>query len=146
MNLQKAIDIIKDSEGFRDKAYQDGGGVWTLGYGTVIYPNGMKVKEGDTCTQTEAEYWLSNHVEDTSKRVLDLCFPQIANENEHCALVSLAYNIGIGHFRDSTVLRLIHAEDYTAAAEAFLMWDKINGVESKGLKARREREKALFLS
>jgi lysozyme len=52
--------IIRESEGFRNQAYKDTGGVWTIGYGTIKYSNGVTVKQGDTCTQGQANLWLMN--------------------------------------------------------------------------------------
>ena len=44
------VDLISGFEGTRFTAYDDGVGVWTIGTGTTVYPNGVKVKQGDTCT------------------------------------------------------------------------------------------------
>ncbi len=40
------INLICSFEGLRLNAYDDGVGVWTIGFGTTIYPNGIKVKKG----------------------------------------------------------------------------------------------------
>lgn len=148
MKLDKALALIKESEGLRFRAYQDEKGIWTLGYGTVIRPDGSKVKEGDTCTQEQADAWLEQNVAKVAERVHDLCFPVELNENEFNALVSFVYNIGIGAFKRSTMLAMIHNSKYSSSdiAAEFLRWTKIGGKESKGLKNRREKERALFLS
>ena len=49
----KLIGKIKEFEGNRDKAYRDAAGVLTIGYGTT-----RNVKEGQTCTEEQAEEWL----------------------------------------------------------------------------------------
>ena len=54
------INLIKGFEGKRLKAYDDGVGVWTIGFGTIKYPNGVRVKKGDTCTESQAEQYLRN--------------------------------------------------------------------------------------
>ena len=54
------VDIICDFEGKRLVAYDDGVGVWTIGFGTTIYPNGIKVKKGDTCTEAQAKEYMAH--------------------------------------------------------------------------------------
>ena len=72
------------------------------------------------------------------------------NENELSGMVSLAYNIGIFAFTDSTVLRQLNDGDRAAAGDAFLMWNKINEggglAENEQLTERRQMERALFLT
>lgn len=151
-NLDKALALIKESEGLRLEAYQDSGGIWTIAYGIVYYPYGSKVKvlEGDTCTPEQADEWLLANVQKTAERVHDLCYPVELTENQFNAVVSFVYNIGVGSFKESTMLKMIHARDTVKEAKdiaaEFLRWTKINGKESKGLKNRREKERALFLS
>ena len=55
---ERGFEVIREFEGFRENAYLDIGGVWTIGFGTIKYPNGSKVKKGDTCTHIQAETWL----------------------------------------------------------------------------------------
>ena len=57
---QSGISLIKGFEGKRLNAYNDGVGVWTIGFGTTRYPNGVRVKKGDTCTEAQAESYLEN--------------------------------------------------------------------------------------
>ncbi|RZG35460.1 lysozyme, partial [Acinetobacter baumannii] len=54
------IDLITSFEGTRFKAYDDGVGVWTIGTGTTVYPNGVKVKQGDTCTPEQAKTYFKH--------------------------------------------------------------------------------------
>ena len=65
------------------------------------------------------------------------------------AMVSLCFNIGVGAFRSSTVLRQHRAGNYAAAGDAFLMWDKDHQdgvlVEVPGLLKRRQIERAFYL-
>ena len=60
---QRGIDLIKQYEGFRATAYKCPAGVWTIGYGTIAYPDGKAVKEGDgPCTEAKALQWLTHEV------------------------------------------------------------------------------------
>ena len=49
------VDLICSFEGKRLTAYDDGVGVWTIGFGTTVYPHGIRVKKGDTCTEAQAK-------------------------------------------------------------------------------------------
>jgi len=136
--------LIRDSEGFRDKAYRDTGGVWTLGFGTIKYPDGRSVKQGDTCTREQAEQWLKSDC-----RWVDACLDEYVkaniNQNQFDALASFVYNIGENQFRSSTLLAKLNAGDYRVAAANFDRWIYDNGKIITGLVNRRAREKALFM-
>jgi lysozyme len=134
---------VKDSEGLRLKAYLCPAGVWTVGYGST----GHHVKPGTTVTTAEAEGLLradlrrfEGAVERAAARSTD---------NQFSAMVSLAFNIGIGAFEKSTVLRLHHKGDHKGAAAAFGMWTKatVRGrkVTLPGLVTRRAKEASLYL-
>jgi len=145
---QNGVNFIKGFEGLRLKAYDDGVGVITIGYGTTRYPNGHKVQLGDTCTEKEAEQYLANDLAKFEKAVNEAIKVPV-NQNQYDALVSFTYNVGIGGFTKSTALRLLNAGDYTGCAKALLAWNKgtVNGklIELKGLTRRRNAEKDLFL-
>lgn len=136
--------LIRDSEGFRDKAYRDTGGVWTLGFGTIKYPDGRSVKQGDTCTREQAEQWLKSDC-----RWVDACLDKYVkatiSQNQFDALASFVYNIGESQFRSSTLLAKLNAGDYKVAAANFDRWIYDNGKIITGLVNRRAQEKALFV-
>lgn len=145
---QNGINLIKSFEGLRLKAYDDGVGVITIGYGTTRYPNGHKVQLGDTCTEKQAEQYLANDLVKFEKAVNDLIKVPV-NQNQYDAIVSFTYNVGIGALSTSTVLKLLNSGDYLGCAKALLSWNKgrVNGklVELGGLTRRRNAEKDLFL-
>lgn len=68
------------------------------------------------------------------------------SQNQYDALVSFTFNIGIGAFKKSTLLRKLNAKDYEGAANEFPRWNKAGGKIIRGLVIRRSRERALFLS
>lgn len=137
--------IIREFEGFKEKAYKDTGGVWTIGFGTIKYPNGKPVKSGDTCTREQAEAWLKNDC-----LWVDACLDKYVkvtvSQKQFDALASFVYNIGESQFRTSTLLAKLNAGDFAAAAANFDRWVYDNGKKINGLVNRRAREKALFLS
>ncbi|MFK7073950.1 lysozyme, partial [Acinetobacter baumannii] len=118
--------------------------VWTIGTGTTVYPNGVKVKKGDTCTAEQAKTYFKHDLAKFEKTVNESVTVPL-NQNQFDALVSLTYNIGSGAFNNSTLLKKLNKRDYQGAADQFLVWNKAGGKVMKGLVRRREAERALFL-
>ncbi len=141
---QFGIDLICGFEGLELKAYDDGVGVWTIGYGTTIYPNGIKVKRGDTCTLEQAKDYMAHDLQRFESAVCENIKVGL-NQNQFDALVSLAYNIGIGAFSKSTLLKKLNAGDYKGTSNQFDVWVNAGGRRLDGLVKRRTKEKALFL-
>ena len=145
---QAGLDLIREFEGFRAKAYLDRLAkppVWTIGYGTTAAAGvGIVPKAGMTITKEEAEWYLQKAVEKFAATIRTAIKAPV-NENEFAAMVSLAYNIGPGGFRKSSVLRHFNAGDKARAADAFRLWNKAGGKVLNGLIRRREAERALFL-
>lgn len=132
-------DLIKKYEGCRLTAYKCPAGVWTIGYGTTIYPSGQPVKKGDRCTQAEAESLLNWYVKTQIKLPDGLTNPQKE------ALRSLIYNIGQSAFDKSSLKKAIIAKDWKAV---YKNWDWVTGGGAflKGLAKRRAEELILFFS
>ncbi len=137
--------IIKRNEGCVLHAYPDpatGGDPWTIGYGHT----GPEVRPGLEINQAGAEQLLRQDLAKFEAGVLAYLGGAPATDNQFAAMVSLAYNIGLGHFLTSTVLRLHKAGDYQGAADAFAMWNKAGGRVLKGLTRRRAEEAKLYLT
>nr|WP_312324048.1 lysozyme [Acinetobacter oleivorans] len=141
----KGYTLIKKLEGFRANAYLDTGNVWTIGFGTIKYPDGRAVKQGDTCTEDQATQWLINDC-----KWVDACLDRYVTvgitQNQFDALASFVYNVGETQFTKSTMLRLINANQGRAAAEQFDRWVFDAGRKVEGLANRRSAEKQLFVS
>jgi len=135
--------LICGFEGLKLKAYDDGVGVWTIGFGTTIYPNGIKVKKGDTCTEVQAKAYMAHDLKKFESAVNSAVTVPI-NQNQFDALVSLAYNIGTSAFKESTLLKKINLGDYKGAATQFNVWNKGGGKVMQGLVNRRALERKLF--
>lgn len=145
MEVNKAgKDLIKRFEGCKLKAYKCPAGLWTISWGLTFYPDGTKVKEGDVITQQQAEDYFNAIVDDFAKKV-DALIKSNVSENNFSALVSFAYNVGMGNFQRSTLLRKVNAnpKDPTIRAE-FMKWTRANNVVLKGLVRRREAEAKLY--
>lgn len=136
--------LLEQFEGLRLEAYLDSAGIATIGFGTIRYPNGSKVKLGDKTTKSQAkEYKLHDLKEFESTVNTSVKVP--LTQNQYDALVSLSYNIGSGAFKNSTLLKKLNSGDYKGAAEQFLVWNKVNSKRVQGLVNRREAERNLFL-
>ena len=138
------VDLICNFEGLRLKAYDDGVGVWTIGFGTTKYPNGIRVKKGDTCTLDQAKAYMQNDLKSFEQTVNNTVKVPL-NQNQFDALVSLAYNIGSTAFKNSTLVRQLNEGNYKAAANQFNVWVNAGGKRMQGLVNRRAAERTLFL-
>lgn len=141
-----AAKIISQFEGLELDAYKDTGGIWTIGYGSTKNPfTGVSVKEGDKISKETALEWLNKDIGQRQFALKKLIKVPIT-PNQLAALTSLAYNIGLGAFQRSTLLRLLNQKaPIQQVADQFLRWNKVNNVEVKGLTNRRILEKQLFL-
>ena len=141
----KGIALVKEFEGCKLNAYLCPANVWTIGYGAT----GDGIKSGIVWTQQQAESDLTRTLS-LIDLALDRLLKKPANQNQKDAMISLIYNIGQSAFKNSTVLRMFNAGNYTLAADAFLMWNKatVNGekVVLAGLQRRRVAERELFLT
>ena len=139
---QDGIGLIKKFEGCRLTAYKPVSSekYYTIGYGHY----GADVKEGMTITQEQAEEYLKQDLEKFEKGVDD-CVKVGITQNQFNALVSFAYNCGIGALQTSTLLKKLNACDFEGAANEFLRWNKSNGVALPGLTNRRVAERDMFL-
>lgn len=139
--LQILIGLLKQFEGCKLEAYQDIVGIWTIGWGET-----KGVVKGLKWTQEKADSELATRAQEFLENVLKAC-PELSNlsTNKQAACTSLAYNIGVGAFAKSTVVRMIKAGNMNNAAEAFLMWNKAGGKVVKGLDNRRHAERVVFL-
>lgn len=135
------LELIQHFEGFVATAYKCPAGVLTIGYGST----GPHVKRGMTITQDEAEELLLRDIARFEKAVDAATYDVSTTDNQFAALVSLAFNIGIGAFSKSTVLRKHRYGETKGAADAFLMWTKAAGRTLSGLVRRREAERRLYL-
>lgn len=139
--VSHADTLVEGFEGDVLIAYQDQGGVWTIGYGHT----GTDVVPGLKISEDEAEVLLRHDLLTAYNDILNYVTVAL-NQNQFDALVSFDYNIGSGHLKQSTTLRKLNQGDYQGAADAMLLWDKIGVNLSAGLLRRRNAERALFLT
>jgi lysozyme len=135
----RGLELIKSFEGLRLEAYRCSAGVLTIGWGST----GSHVKEGMTITEEEAEALLRKDLARFENGVSVLA--GVSSDSQFAAMVSLAFNIGLGAFAGSTVLKRHKLGNRMGAANAFMMWNKAGGRILKGLIRRREAERKLYL-
>lgn len=136
----KGLELIKEFEGFKGKAYLCPAHVWTIGYGTT-----KNVKQGQMVTEGQALLMLQVDVKQFESDVTSMVKVPLT-QNQFDALVCFAYNVGSGNLKSSTLLKLVNAGDFTGAAAQFGRWNKGGGQVLAGLTRRRAAEAALFLS
>lgn len=133
------MDFIEAWEGCRLTAYKCPAGIWTIGYG---HTGG--VREGQRITEEEALDLLVEDLRAHAERLAPKVKVQVA-DGQYIALLSLAFNVGVGAVAKSTLLRLLNAGDIEAAGDEFLKWTYAAGLELPGLVRRRREERKLFL-
>jgi lysozyme len=136
------MELLKRSEGFRNRVYRDTAGFPTIGYGhrlhhPMSYPNGI--------TEAQAANLLASDVRDAEQAVERLVKVPLT-QGQFDALVDFCFNLGAGRLAASTLLKDLNAGQYSAAAQQLLCWDHAGGEENSALKARREAEAALWRS
>jgi len=140
---QAGVDLIKSFEGLRLTAYQDVRGIWTIGYGTT----GPWVYRGLSIFPREAEEKLKEHLLFTEKFISNLIGDAPTTPGQFSAMVSLAYNVGVGNFQKSSVIKYHKSGKTLAAAAAFMMWVNAGRLKKvTGLIRRRNAERKLYVS
>jgi lysozyme len=141
------LSLIKNFEGLFLKPYLCPASVATIGYGTIRYPNGKKVKLTDAeITEKEAYDYLIFEVYQKAKAI-DPMLREDLTENQFAALISFAYNLGEGALRQSTLLKKVNANPLDAQIRnEFQKWIYADGKKLNGLLRRRNAEADLYFS
>lgn len=164
MRLSKAgVDLMHRFEGCKNRPYLCPAHIWTIGYGHVLYQEQIRLpmvaKEGMSrkeyplrqednrvWSKAEIEELFSADVASFERGVLRLIPGVVGRQGAFDALVSFAFNAGLGNLQRSTIRIKANRGDWEGAAEAFMVWTKGGGKELPGLVKRRKAEKDLFLS
>lgn len=135
----RLIKAVKDFEGFDSNAYWDAyGKVWTIGWGRT-----HGVNWGDTTTPDDEHDWLVGYLEGLQMRIRRHVRVAISELQEE-ALVSFAFNCGLGALVSSTLLRKLNVGDHAGAAKEFDRWIYAGQVVLNGLITRRAEERSWF--
>jgi lysozyme len=146
-----AINLIKQFEGFRSKAYKDAVGIWTIGYGSIRRA-GRAVVSTDVIDEAQAVQLLRTDLQIFQNSVKTNFLPKNTGgknitftQNEWDALLSFTYNLGAGWSKNSGLKNLIVANNKPAAANKLLEYSKAGGRVLPGLLRRRKTERELFI-
>jgi lysozyme len=154
---EQVIELVKHHEGVRVRPYRCPALLWTIGVGHVIDPKHIGVKLEDrknlpipdgwdrTLSMDEVNKILSEDLGRFEAGVRRLC-PDGLTPGRFGALVSFAFNVGLGNLQRSSIRMKHNRGEYEEAAEAFMMWTKAGGKELPGLVKRRKDERNLYLS
>lgn len=151
MKANKALyKLIKDSEGFSSEPYIDRiakNSPATIGYGFTYYPDGKKVTMKDSpLTLDQADSILAKLIEPIEKAISKLVTAAI-NQNQFNALVSFAYNLGLGILERSTLLKKINANPNDPSIKnEFMRFVYANNIKRNGLIKRRFAEAKLYFT
>jgi len=142
---KQAAEVIKKFEGFEPAPYLCPANVPTIGYGTTIYSDGTKVSmDDDAIDEEKATEELMNHIKKVEKQVNGVLDVKL-KAHQKAALISFVYNVGIGNFNKSTLLRKVnHCPDDQNIPDEFRRWTKGGGKVLRGLIRRREDEVNLW--
>jgi len=168
VKLSKAgEDLMHRYEGFRNKPYLCPAHIWTIGYGHVLYQEQIRlpvVRVPDKHTPMirkemplkpeDSRVWSKEEINELfrvdvanfERGVLRLVPGVVSRQGSFDALVSFAFNAGLGNLQRSTIRMKANRGDWEGAAEAFMAWTKGGGKVLPGLVKRREAEIALFLA
>jgi lysozyme len=144
---EQGLKLIKKYEGFKSKPYLCPSSVPTIGFGSTYYEDGHKVKLSDpSITEEEATTLLMALLVSYEKAVDSYCVDNI-NQSQFDALVSFAYNCGVGNLKSSTLLKKVNANpNDLSIADEFKKWNRSGGRILNGLIKRREEEAKLYFS
>lgn len=162
----KGIDLMHRFEGYRNRPYRCSAAVWTIGWGHALYADQLALpnaRVGDYTGPIRGDYqlkpednrvWTKEELVEIFKAdlvrfergVLRLVPGSTGRQGSFDALVSFAFNVGLGNLQRSTIRMRANRSEWDAAGDAFLMWNKAGGKVLPGLDRRRRDERAMFLS
>ena len=130
---------VSHFEGKSNNAYPDPVKIWTICYGETRGVQKGDYKSDEECLDSLAEELTGHH----KKMMLYIKTP--ISVKEEAAYLSFTYNVGVGAFSKSTLLKKLNSGERTEACNQLLRWDKAGGKRLKGLTLRRESENKLCL-
>lgn len=134
---ENMIAVIKKFEGLRLRAYKCPAGVYTIGYGHT-----ENVLADSEISELMADQILRKDLKNFEQAINDLDLPLLQCEFD--ALVSFAFNVGIGNFNKSTLKKLLLQKKFFYAAKEFDKWVFAGGKKLPGLQNRRNTERKIF--
>jgi lysozyme len=141
MTSRAGRELIRQFEGERLESYRCPANKWTISVGVC----GPHVTEGMKITQAESDELFAATLR-TFELAINKLITAPVSQNQFDAIISLVYNIGLGNFQRSTLLRLLNQGRHRDAVLEFTRWSFANGQQMPGLLRRRRAEMAMFVS
>jgi lysozyme len=161
-----AAAMMHKYEGYRNRPYLCPAHMWTIGYGHVLYQEQIRlpmarvdkpvpmIRKEMPLRPEDNRVWAKQETDDLfdadiasfERGVLRLVPGVVGHQGRFDALVSFAYNVGLGNLQRSTVRIKANRGEWEGAADALLLWNKAGGKVFAGLDRRRKEERAFFLS
>jgi len=161
-----AAAMMHKYEGYRNRPYLCPAHMWTIGYGHVLYQEQIRlpmarvdkpvpmIRKEMPLRPEDNRVWAKQETDDLfdadiasfERGVLRLVPGVVGHQGRFDALVSFAFNVGLGNLQRSTIRIKANRGEWEAAADAFLLWNKAGGKVFAGLDRRRKEERAFFLS
>jgi lysozyme len=139
--------LIKSFEGLSLVPYKCQAGISTIGYGNTFYPSSKKVTMQDAPISLATAKWMLKETADKFAADVDKMIKANLNQNQFNAIVSLAYNIGLGGLAKSSLLKKVNANPSDPTIRnSFLIWNKAGGRVLDGLTKRRTKEANLYFA
>ncbi len=132
--------LVAPHEGKVNKTYIDPVGILTSCYGHT----GKELKLGQKFTDEQCLDQLAEDLKEHDTQMMNLVRVPL-NDNQHAAFLSFTYNVGIGNFKSSTLLRKLNSKDYVGACNELPKWKYAGGKVLSGLVTRREQERLMCL-
>lgn len=151
----QGMDLIKRFEGIARKPYRCPAHLWTVGVGSVLYPEQIRLRDSRRAMRLKPEddrVWSDEEIDELFKhdlrrfeRGVTRLIHRPLHQHQFDALVSFAFNLGNGALQSSTLRRKINRGDMEGASQEFKRWVRAGGRILKGLVRRREAETQLFI-
>jgi lysozyme len=139
--------LIQGFEGLSLVPYLCSAKVATIGYGNTFYPSGKKVTMQDAPISLATAKWMLKETADKFAADVDKMIKANINQNQFNAIVSIAYNIGLGGLAKSSLLKKVNANPSDPTIRnSFLIWNKAGGRVLDGLTKRRTKEANLYFA
>jgi lysozyme len=150
---QNGLELLTQWEGCELKVYNDSAGLPTIGVGHLLTRSeltsgkitigGVPVKYAAGITQQQAEQLLAQDL-DPAEAAVNGGVKVTLSQNQFDALTSFTFNVGVGAFSSSTLLRLLNQGQYAQVPEQLMRWTRAGGRVVQGLVNRRQNEIKLW--
>ena len=155
---ENALAMIRHHEGVRMRPYRCPASLWTVGVGHLLYPAQaampvsdrlqfpLRAEDDRVWTAEQVDALLAQDLVRFERGVARYCPAAVGHQGRFDALVSFAFNVGLGSLQRSSLRMKTNRGEFDEAADEFLKWTKAGGRVLPGLVKRRQDERALYMA